>query len=294
MYDPSREVLVAPILLRFPILFEDIATYQRSDPDLSAIIDRLSLGDIPGYSLEKGVLHCKARYDRRSKIVVPPILVPALFAYFHNSLGGHLGVRKTIHKIHQSFIWKGMDADIAAPVRACRACGLSKTAQNIYYGMLSSDVAACPMEKLFIDFVGKLPRSKSGNAYALVCVDAFTKFVWIFPVREASTATVIWALDFVFATFGIPEVLVFDNATQFTARNFRRMCFARGIQHVTTTPYYPQPSHAEHFNRNLCAALIAYHHLDHSRWDENLTWLQFAFNTACHEAHKELFIFKHM
>jgi transposase InsO family protein len=121
--------------------------------------------------------------------------------------------------------------------------------------MLSSDVATRPMEKLFVDFVGKLPRSKSGNAYALICIDAFTKFVWIFPVREASTATVIRALDFVFATFGIPEILVSDNASQFTSRNFRLMCFARGIRHVTTTPYYPQPSHAERFNRNFRAAL---------------------------------------
>jgi hypothetical protein len=39
------------------------------------------------------------------------------------------------------------------------------------------DISTCPMEKLFIDFVGKLPRSKSGNAYSLICVDAFTKFV---------------------------------------------------------------------------------------------------------------------
>jgi hypothetical protein len=111
--------------------------------------------------------------------------VPALFAYFHDSpLGGHHGVRKTIHKIRQSFIWKGMDNDIAVRVRACRVCGLSKPAQNTHYGMLSSDVATRPMEKFFVDFVGKLPRSKSGNAYALVCVDAFTKFVWIFPVRR--------------------------------------------------------------------------------------------------------------
>jgi hypothetical protein len=27
--------------------------------------------------------------------------------------------------------------------------------------------------------------------------------------------------------------------------------------------------------------------LDYSRWDENLVWLQFAFNTARHEAHKD-------
>jgi hypothetical protein len=85
--------LVALVLLDFPVLFENIATHQRSDPDLKAIIDRLSLGDIPGYSLEKGVLHCKARYDRHPKIIVPQVLVPPLFAYFHDPLlGGHLGV----------------------------------------------------------------------------------------------------------------------------------------------------------------------------------------------------------
>jgi hypothetical protein len=267
------------------MLFEDIGAHQRSDPDLSAVIDQLSSGNVPGYSLQKGVLHCKARFDGRPKIVVPQLLVPALFAFFHDSpVGGHLGVRKTLYKIRQSFIWKGMDSDITTRVRACSICGLSKPAQNTHYGMLSSDVTSRPLEKIFIDFVGKLPRSKNGNTYALVCVDAFTKFVWIFPVREASTATTVRALNSIFATFGLPEILVSDNATQFTSRNFRRFCFARGIRHVTTTPYYPHLSHAERFNRNLRAALIAYHHQDHSQWDENLTWLQFAFNSAHHDS----------
>jgi hypothetical protein len=100
------EVLVALVLLDFPVLFEKIATHQRSDPDLKAIIDQLSLGDVPGYSLGKGVLRCKARYDRRPKIIVLQVLVPPLFAYFHDSpLGRHLTVRKTINKICQYFIW---------------------------------------------------------------------------------------------------------------------------------------------------------------------------------------------
>jgi hypothetical protein len=53
---------------------------------------------------------------------------------------------------------------------------------------------------------------------------------------------------------------------------------------VATTQYYPQPSHAERFNINLRAALIAYHADSQTTWDENLTWLQLAFNTATHEA----------
>ena len=29
--------------------------------------------------------------------------------------------------------------------------------------------------------MGKLPRTKSGNFMMLVCVDAFSKFVWLIP-----------------------------------------------------------------------------------------------------------------
>jgi hypothetical protein len=94
-------------------------------------------------------------------------------------------------KIRQHFIWKGMYEEAAARVKACKVCGQSKPAQNTHFGILSSDVASRPLEKLSVDFVGKFPRSKSGNSYALVCVDAFPKFVWTFPVPEASTAMAV-------------------------------------------------------------------------------------------------------
>jgi hypothetical protein len=79
---------------------------------------------------------------------------------------------------------------------------------------------------------------------------------------------------------------VSDNARCFTSREFRNFCFESGIRHVTTSPYYPQPSHAERFNKNLRAALIAYHSDAQNTWDRNLTWLQLAFNTADRESTK--------
>jgi hypothetical protein len=119
----------------------------------------------------------------------------------------------------------------------------------------------------------------------LVCVDAFSKFVWLFPVREATTAITIAALRHgIFACFSVPEIIVSDNAKCFVSGEFRKFCFSLGIQHITTTPYYPNPSHAERFNRNLRAALTAYHAGSQTRWDEGLPWLQVAFNMATHEA----------
>jgi transposase InsO family protein len=116
-------------------------------------------------------------------------------------------------------------------------------------------------------------------------VDSFSKFEWLIPVREATTFVTIKALrDRVFAAFSVPVVIVSDNAKCFVYQKFKHFCFDLGIKRVMTTPYYPQPSHTERFNRDLRSALIAYHGNAHSSWDENLTCLQLAFNTARHES----------
>lgn len=80
-----------------------------------------------------------------------------------------------------------MDKDIRSRVPACQTCVLCKPAQNSHWGLLASNVAQRPMQKIFIDYVGKLPRSKA----TLVCVDVFPKFVCLIPVREATTRTTI-------------------------------------------------------------------------------------------------------
>jgi hypothetical protein len=275
------------VLSHFPLAFQDMAVLQRQDPELSEIIRKLENQEThPPYSLSKDVLHCRARSDRGRKVVVPSAAVPMLFSYYHTSpLGGHLGVYKTLNKIRENFIWKSMDSDIRERIRHCRVCALSKPAQNTRLGLLASEIADRPFQKIFIDYVGKLPRSKIGNEMLLVCVDAFSKFVWLVPVRSATTSATIKALrERIFASFSVPETIVSDNAKCFVSLEFKQFCFDLGIKHVTTTPYYPQPSHAERFNRNLRSALIAYHGDAHSTWDENLTWLQLAFNTAKHEA----------
>jgi hypothetical protein len=66
-----------------------------------------------------------------------------------------------------------MENDIRSRVRAYHTCALSKPEQNSRLGMLASEVAQRPMQKIFIDYVGKLPRSKAGNTAILVCMDAF-------------------------------------------------------------------------------------------------------------------------
>lgn len=157
---------------------------------------KLQKGEVVrNYSFEKGVLRCRSRAGREWKIVVPVAVVPMLFHYFHSAhIGGHLGTFKTIQKIRQNFIWKGMDRDIQNRVRCCKTCAMSKPARETKLGFLASQPPHRPLQRLFIDYVGRFPRSKMGNSMLLVCVDGFSKFVWLLPVREATTASTIKAL----------------------------------------------------------------------------------------------------
>jgi transposase InsO family protein len=134
---------------------------------------------------------------------------------------------------------------------------------------------------IFTDYVGKLLCSQASNTAIFVCVDAFSKFVWLIPVRQSDMRATIMALKkTIFSSFSVPETLVSDNAQCFTSTEFRKFYFELGVKHATTSHYYTQPSHAERFNKNLRAALIAYHSNAHD------TWLQLAFNTAEHESTK--------
>lgn len=179
-----------------------------------------------------------------------------------------------------------MNADIAARVKSCKLCALSKPAQQTNIGFMASDIAKAPMEKIFIDFVGKLPRTSNGNTMILSCVDAFTKFAWLVPVREATTRTVIRELNKIFSNFSLVRYLVTDNAPQFTSAPFKKFCFDKGVEHVLQTPYYPKGSHAERLNRNLKSALIAFNAHSQNKWDETLSWLPLALNLARHESSK--------
>ena len=71
-----------------------------------------------------------------------------------------------------------MDKDIASFLRCCKTCALRKPPHRTNYGHLASTVAERLMEKLFLDFVGKLLRCVGGKTFILTVVESFSKFAW--------------------------------------------------------------------------------------------------------------------
>ena len=69
-------------------------------------------------------------------------------------------------------------------VQGCELCQRAKPAQNTRVGLHSIEPSAQPLDRLFIDFVVPLDPTKRGNIDILVVVDAFSKFVALYPVRS--------------------------------------------------------------------------------------------------------------
>nr|XP_043067221.1 uncharacterized protein LOC122321401 [Drosophila bipectinata] len=100
----------------------------------------------------------------------------------------------------------GMVAQVRAFVRDCQTCKETKPTNS---GPRLGIGTYRPFQKLYIDFLGKYPRSGKGHAYIFVVVDHFSKYVFLKAMKEATTAEVVkFLVGEIFHTFGVPETSI--------------------------------------------------------------------------------------
>ena len=78
-----------------------------------------------------------------------------------------------------------------------------------------------------------------------IIVDSHLKWIEAFVVPSTSSTATIDKLRQVFATHGLPEVVVSDNGTAFTSKEFKEFVQRNGIEHKTTALYHPSSNGLE-------------------------------------------------
>lgn len=206
---------------------------------------------------------------------------------FHDApAAAHLGIAKTIQKIKAHFYWPKMQDDIQHYVRNCATCKASKSPSTTLMPQMGAvKPAKLPWELISIDFVGPFTRSKRGNTVMLVVVDWVTKYVVFHAMRAADSAKMVEFLENeVFLKFSQPRMILSDNGKQFQSLVFRSMLARHRIQHMKTAFYCPMVNNAERVNQVLVTCIRALIDDDHRNWDENLSSIAAAINSAKHEA----------
>ena len=221
------------------------------------------------------------------KLYIPAALTSTLIEKAHApETCSHGGIAKTLHRLRRWYFWPKMTVQVRNYVKTCETCNLTKSVNIELRPPIGNQVITSrPFQKLYIDFLGKYPRSKRGKAYIFIVVDHFTKFTFLKAMKDATTANVIeFLVKEVFLKFGTPEIIHSDNGKQFVAKAFEEMVKTYQIRHLKTPIYSPQSNAAERVNQSILAAIRAYMKTDHRDWDLYLPEIESALRTSVHSA----------
>ena len=164
---------------------------------------------------------------------------------------GHCGNFKTFQRVRQSYYWPKMAKDVKNYVRSCPTCQLQKIERRKPPGLLgSSPKVSRPFELLCSDFVGPLPRSTKGNTSLLVCVDYFSKYVFLKPMRDAKAKAMCDYIEReIFLVYGCPRAILVDKGVQYRSREFTSLCARYNVDIRSNIKYIPRNNPTERYNQ---------------------------------------------
>ncbi|XP_034289829.1 uncharacterized protein K02A2.6-like isoform X1 [Pantherophis guttatus] len=234
---PAPSVLLIEEL-HTPVTASDIATHSVRDSALAQVLDWVGRG-WPSGQVSESFLPFRLRQHELSvqrgcllwgnRMVIPATLQPSVLECLHES---HPGIVR-MKGLSRSYIWwPKIDWDITAWVASCQKCQRSRPAEPISPPQEWGSPKA-PWSRIHIDFVGPY----MGRTF-LIVVDAYSKWVEIVLMTSTTSEAVIQVLRRMFATHGLPDVLVLDNGPQLTSTTFQ-LFLTLGIRHAQIAPFHP-------------------------------------------------------
>lgn len=210
----------------------------------------------------------------------------AQIAKVHNATVGHRGIQATVAALKSAgTVWDGMNADVDRFIKSCPICQKIRLGNASAAASTRTTVVSEPFSVVSVDTVGPLPADDRGNKYIVVVIDAFSRFVELFPAVDATAVQAARALLEVFGRYGAPRAVRSDNGSQYTATLIKEFLRLVGTQQQLTIPYRPQSNGlVERANGEVMRhvrAIVAERRLN-DRWSSVLPLVQRIINATPH------------
>ena len=303
---PAHSTLPSPVHASPDHLYTNIISKENlikaHEQDLSlakikhVANDVKDMSKLPVFYYQEGVLMRAYRppelqqldtWSETHQVVIPLSVRPAIMELAHDGLSGHLGIQKTYKKILQHFFWPGMKKEVSQYVKTCHVCQvIGKPNKPLVPAPLKPiPVQTEPFEKIVLDCVGPLPKSKRGNQYLLTIMDPTTRYPEAIPLKNITSKTIVKHLIHFFTSVGIPKQIQSDRGSNFTSNFFQQIVDELNIEHVTSTAYHPQSQGClERFHQTLKSMLKKYCLENQGDWDESIDFLLFALRESPQES----------
>src|SRR2546423_9496572 len=238
------------------------------------------------FEVRNGKLYRKKKNGKILRVLKEDETDTILFMTHNHETGGHFGVDTTYNKIADRYYWKGMYDDTKKYIKCCDIC--QRRGQKGGKSYLNPIEVGEPFERIGIDFVGPLERTKRRNRYILVVTDYLTKWPEAKAMKEATAENVVkFIYEGIICRHGCPKIILSDRGTHFRNKLVKGLCEKFKIKHKLSSPYHPQTNGlVERFNRTLCELLAKVSEKE-NQWDEYLEQVLFAYRTTKHATTKK-------
>lgn len=286
------------VLLTFPESVQ-ITMMQRKDDKLRGIIEILEKPQarrskeekdkVADYELLDGrlIINREVNGERRKLFVVPNPMRKSMVVKNHD-LAGHFSVDRTVSRILENYWFPRIRRYTRRHISSCMECLVNKVPGGKTAGLLNPiPPPTGPFQRIHVDNIGPFVRTSRGNEHLFVIVDAFTRFVNLYPIKSTKANAVIRCMEDFTLKFGNPQHLVSDRGTCFTSTCFKKFCQDRGIKLTFTSPRHPQANGiVERVNRTLIPVIQA-EMSSERHWDLCIKRVQWDLNTSINKTTRQ-------
>ena len=140
----------------------------------------------------------------------------------YNDLGGHMGAEKTYLNTKRFYYWSGIHDWICALTQDCVSCQSNKSKQrrNNEVPLEDCETETQVFRTVHIDHKGPLNPPSRGSSHCLLIIDAFSRYLMAYPVRDTGTQSTINAMEKWTMHYGIPHSIIHDRGTAFVNIEF--------------------------------------------------------------------------
>ena len=224
---------------------------------------------------------------RRDRMCVPEIgeLKREIMEEAHSSAYAmHPGSTKMYHTLREHYWWKGMKKEIADFVSRCLTCQQVKTEHQKPAGKIQPlPIPVWKWDKITMDFVIGLLRTRRQHDAIWVIVDRLTKFAHFLPVSNDDPLDKLAQLyvDDIVRLHGVPISIVSVRDPRFTSRFWSKLQDAMGTRFHFSTAFHPQTDgQSERTIQTLEDMLRACVIEFKGSWDTHLSLMEFAYNNS--------------
>ncbi|GAU41894.1 hypothetical protein TSUD_170050 [Trifolium subterraneum] len=199
--------------------------------------------------------------------------------------GQHIGGRSLAKKaLRAGYYWPTMQNDAKDHVLKCDKCQRHGDMHTAPANELKTLISPWPFAWWGMDLLGPFPTAARQVKYLIVAVDYFTKWIEAEPLAKIDAPHILrFFKRNVLARFGIPQVVVTDNGTQFTNKKFQEFLATIGTtQHFTSVEHPQTNGQAEAANRVILRGLRRRMGASKGNWTEELHNVLWSYRTTPH------------